>query len=312
MTAPPVIELDDAGVHHEAAPIDVDTSTTSIGGAEPTTKYASSVVVIKDEIAGADGGAAAATSARAAPTHTDEAAGSYLRALAATGRAGAARSGGTSGVTAGAGASLAALRGRQSGPGGARLPPLPASLPVGSTSLTGMPYVPPRNGPTPSGLNASRVASGQNAAAHAAAAAAAANAPRPSYITMAQLEYQPPAVQVEELLRRAGVMPFSRIAALATAASDYRELLEHCARAARLVRGNWVLKSDLAYGLHWSVRIAHHMQQLQASSNKAASGGRVAGAGADGAAAGPRAAMVDGGDASSGVTTWRGGHSIAG
>ena len=87
------------------------------------------------------------------------------------------------------------------------------------------------------------------------ASVAASIAAGPS-MSLSELADKPPAVQVEDALRRACVLPFWRLIAFASSAKSGKEVLEHAVRTGRLVAGAWVLKSELEYGLHWTTRLA--------------------------------------------------------
>lgn len=62
----------------------------------------------------------------------------------------------------------------------------------------------------------------------------------------------------------------------APSAGSPAELLDVTQKAARLVRGNWVLKTELALGLHWSLRIASAQKDIASGAGGSAhhGGGR--------------------------------------
>lgn len=87
----------------------------------------------------------------------------------------------------------------------------------------------------------------------ATAATVAASAGNMS-MTLSQLAKQPLPVQAEEVLRRANVLSFTRVLEFTSSAYSLNDVMEWLVKNARLVRGNWVLRSDLFYQPHWSVR----------------------------------------------------------
>lgn len=76
----------------------------------------------------------------------------------------------------------------------------------------------------------------------------------PAPVSVFDLATEPLAVQVEECLRRAHVLPFSRILEHVPSASSIQEVLAVLEKIGRVVRGNWVLKSDVFFQPNWKTR----------------------------------------------------------
>jgi hypothetical protein len=129
-----------------------------------------------------------------------------------------------------------------------------------------------------------------------------------------QLAAFPLAVQVEEALRRGGAVRFldlntllgplaeqqqqqgrTRTPQAGDAAAAPRpfpqELLDHCGRQGRLIRGVWVVKSELAFDHHWTARFANLLQGVKAVAGGATAGGAAAAVGV-GAGAGAHLAFL--------------------
>ena len=78
--------------------------------------------------------------------------------------------------------------------------------------------------------------------------------PGHSALPMTLVANIPVLAQVEEGLRRAHALPFRRIIELASSARSLAEIVEACESLGRLVRGNWVLKSEVYFGQPWHVK----------------------------------------------------------
>lgn len=74
-------------------------------------------------------------------------------------------------------------------------------------------------------------------------------------LSLASLSRLPAAVQVEEVLRRAHVLPFMRILSYAASAADVAEVANICNALCRVVRGNLVLRSDVLLLPGWQERL---------------------------------------------------------
>lgn len=100
--------------------------------------------------------------------------------------------------------------------------------------------------------------------------------PAAAAISMSELASQPASIQVEEVLRRSTALPFPRLVEFAVSAPDVGTLLDVTQRCARLVRGNWVIKTEIALGLHWSVRLHNVATQAGSGGGGSAAGGGTA------------------------------------
>lgn len=74
-------------------------------------------------------------------------------------------------------------------------------------------------------------------------------------LNVTQTARLPVAAQVEEGLRRAHALPFRRLLELCSSATSLLEVVGVCENLARLVLGNWVLKSDVFFAQPWHVRV---------------------------------------------------------
>ena len=190
---------------------------------------------------------------------------------------------GSSKASAGGKGAKASKRASSGASAAAELPPSSAAISPAAyikltvCAITGLPKDPPQPAPPSAAAGEAAAASSSSAPTPAAAAAAAARelslaciaAGVPPYVPteevtgvgtgfagvdVTKLARLPLAVQVEEALRRARVLPFGRLLEVCQSAGSVARALEVCSELGRLVRGNWVLRSEVYFGRPWHVR----------------------------------------------------------